>query len=172
MNCDVNAAGQGQNVGCSIQAPINTLSTSIASTGNFPGNCLAHLRYEPQPRGRRILRHGVDNRVNQYLVLPLYRSHTQRHHKQYSQPQWLGYPAGQVRREWLWLPDSLQGPENRHRHHLLRNLGWQSLAVRRLCGFDRLGYLWSIYQRQSSRLFRSLLGDRRVKVVLEPNCES
>jgi nicotinate-nucleotide pyrophosphorylase (carboxylating) len=37
MNCDVNAAGQGQNVGCSIQAPINPLSTSVASAGNLPG---------------------------------------------------------------------------------------------------------------------------------------
>ena len=37
MNCDVNAAGQGQSVGCSIQAPINPLSTSVASAGNLPG---------------------------------------------------------------------------------------------------------------------------------------
>lgn len=37
MNCDVNAAGQGQNVGCSIQAPINSLSTSVDSAGNLPG---------------------------------------------------------------------------------------------------------------------------------------
>lgn len=37
MNCDVNAAGQGQNVGYSIQTPINSLSTSVASAGNLPG---------------------------------------------------------------------------------------------------------------------------------------
>jgi hypothetical protein len=92
INCNVNAAGQGQNVGRSIQAPINPLSTSVASAGNLPGGCLAHLRYEIQPRGRRNLCYGVDNRVNQYLVLPPYQSHTQRRHKQYSQPQWLGYP--------------------------------------------------------------------------------
>src|SRR6266403_308376 len=37
MNCDVNAAGQGQSVDRSIQAPIKPLSTSVASAGNLPG---------------------------------------------------------------------------------------------------------------------------------------
>ncbi|OCK87323.1 glycoside hydrolase family 16 protein [Cenococcum geophilum 1.58] len=36
MNYDVNAVGQGQNFGCSIQAPINPFSTSVASAGNLP----------------------------------------------------------------------------------------------------------------------------------------
>ncbi|OCL01919.1 glycoside hydrolase family 16 protein [Glonium stellatum] len=38
LNCDVDAAGQAQNVGCSIQAPKTTPSASVTSTENLPAS--------------------------------------------------------------------------------------------------------------------------------------
>ena len=97
MNCDVNAVGQGQNVGCSIQAPINPLSTSVASAGNLPGgsvlvalSCPPTVRTSTSRTAEYTPWSGQPSQsVSGSSLIP---SHTQRCHKQYSRPQWLGYP--------------------------------------------------------------------------------